>query len=72
MSLDFILIKSHGHPLSMDEIDMDVAFKQEDYKALAEQFFDGIVWTGEEGIAESDEMSFELRPSDVSLSCGSS
>jgi hypothetical protein len=68
MSLDFVLIKSHGHPLSMDEIDMDVTFTQEDYKALAERFFDGIVWRAAEGIVSSDDMSFELRPSDISLS----
>ena len=68
MSLDFILVKSHGHPLSMDEIDMDLTFTQMDYKALAERFFDGIVWTAAEGIVSSDDMSFELRPSDISLS----
>ena len=28
MSLDFILIKSHGHPLSLEDIDMDLAFKE--------------------------------------------
>lgn len=45
MSLDFILIKSHGRPLSMDEIDIDATFQHEDYKALAERLFNGIVWT---------------------------
>ena len=68
MSLDFILIKSHGQPLSLEDIDMDLAFKEEDYRSLAERFFDGVVWRGKDGLANMDDMSFELRPSDVSLS----
>ncbi|RSZ24069.1 hypothetical protein EJO66_32260 [Variovorax beijingensis] len=68
MSLDFILIKSHGHPLSLEDIDMDLAFKEEDYRSLAERFFNGIAWSGNDGFVIMDDMSFELRPSDVSLS----
>ncbi|MET3373328.1 hypothetical protein ABIC89_002390 [Variovorax boronicumulans] len=68
MSLDFILIKSHGHPLSLEEIDMDPAFKEEDYRSVAERFFNGVAWSGNDGLVIMDDMSFELRPSDVSLS----
>jgi hypothetical protein len=68
MSLDFILIKSHGHPLSMEDIDMDPTFKEDDYKVLAERLFSGIEWNGTDGLVVMDDMSFELRPSDESLS----
>ena len=68
MSLDFILIKSPGHPLSMEEIDMDTSFKQNEYRSLAERFFGPITWSGMNAIAVVDDMTFELTPSDVSLS----
>ena len=68
MRLDFIVLKSHGHPLSMEEIDADATFKREDYRALADRFFDGIVWSELEGHAVFDDMSFEVKASDVSLS----
>lgn len=45
MSLDFIVLKSHGRSLSMDDIDMDTSFKRADHIALADRFFDGIVWS---------------------------
>jgi hypothetical protein len=37
VSLDFILVKSHGHPLEMSEIAEDTAFKRSNYAELAER-----------------------------------
>lgn len=68
MSLDFILLKTHGKPLSMEEVEQDTSFKAADYRALAERLFGPATWNGESGIAMHDDMSFELLPSDVSLS----
>jgi hypothetical protein len=68
MSLDFILIKSHGHPLSIEEIEMDAQFGIGDYKNLAERFFGPVVWSAGTGIATHGDMSFELTPHDISLS----
>ncbi len=39
MSLDFILIKSHGYPLCMDDIEVDSQFGAADYKNMADRFF---------------------------------
>jgi len=67
MSLDFILIKSHGYPLCMDDIEVDSQFGAADYKKMADRFFGPVDWTGETGIAIHDEMSFELKLSGTSL-----
>ncbi|RYD84615.1 MAG: hypothetical protein EOP84_05000 [Verrucomicrobiaceae bacterium] len=67
MSLDFQLVKSHGHPLTLEEIDQDTSFKAADYRELGERFFGPVTWTGVDGIADHSEMSFELSPTDVSL-----
>lgn len=68
MSLDFVLIKSHGQPLELEDIDEDLGFKLGDYKQLADRLFSPVTWSGEMGIATRADMTFELTPSDVSLS----
>jgi hypothetical protein len=65
--LDFQLVKSHGYPLTLAEIDRDMSFEAVDYKKLGERFFGPVTWTGADGIAAHGEMSFELSLSDVSL-----
>ncbi|WP_233237918.1 hypothetical protein [Bordetella sp. LUAb4] len=68
MSLDFILIKSRAPALSMDDVDVDDAFKQDNYRELAERLFGPVTWTVGGAIAARGKMSFELSLNDVSLS----
>jgi hypothetical protein len=68
MSLDFILIKSHGRPTSLNEIEADEQFKLAEYTKLAERLFGPLEWRGGTAIAMQDGMSFKLTPHDVSLS----
>jgi hypothetical protein len=68
LSLDFVLIKSYGHPLAIEDIAEDATFKNDDYRRLAERLFGPVTRTGGVAIAVRDEMSFELTPNDGSLS----
>lgn len=67
MSLDFQMVKSHGQPLSIADIDQDTSFKATDYKEIGERFFGPVVWTDDEGFADHGDMTFQLSPSDISL-----
>ena len=60
MSLEFILIKSHGRPTSVNEIEGDEQFKLAEYTKLAERLFGPLEWRGGTAIAMQDGMSFEL------------
>ncbi|PIF90938.1 hypothetical protein CLU86_1835 [Acidovorax sp. 62] len=67
MSLDFILIKTHGRPSSVDEIEADEEFDGAAYARLAERLFGPLEWAGSSSIAAQEEMSFELTANDTSL-----
>jgi len=54
-------LKSHGHPLSIEEIEMDAQFGIGAYKNLAERFFGPAVWSAGMGIATHGDMSGDLR-----------
>lgn len=69
MSLDYAFVKFLELPTSIDELEWDPNVGLADYTELAEQLFPLVMWQGDgSGIATAGELSFELRPSEASLS----
>jgi hypothetical protein len=69
MSLDFILVKYQSPPNSLSELEADESFGREQYRALAENFFESIRWQSDgTGNTNKDGVFVELHPSDASLS----
>ena len=69
MSLDYILVKSRSCPRSLAELEVDGSFGLEQYRALAERFFQRVEWQSDgTGSAQEAGVFVELYPSDASLS----
>ena len=69
MSLDYAFVKCLELPSRLAEMKEDPAYQQAHYRALAEALFPSVEWqAGGTGIAHHAAASFELRPTDASLS----